>query len=220
MKNDHLPLAVDGGQIDHPLARAAPTNNRPNYERLETSYSPRCLMTNATAVCVHEITASAEGPRSTASQPVCKCLLPCPRDHCLITKQHKHKARRAQILLASEAFESVSVRDASAYASSHIGSKLLLIIASVSGHTTHTCPLSKKLTGQAPEQVPNTQRLHAYFFVTAMKAATNLFFLRSAMIPMLPNLYYMLACYNHLLHHTQKRTTILVTASNSSLPSA
>jgi hypothetical protein len=149
----------------------------------------------------------AEGPRSTASQPVCKWLLPCPRDHCLITKQHKHKARRAQILLASEAFESVSVRDASAYASSHIGSKLLLIIASVSGHTTHTCPLSKKLTGQAPEQVPNTQRLHAYFF-------------RSTMIPMLSDLYYMLACYNHLLHHTQKRTTILVTASNSSLHSA
>ena len=57
-------------------------------------------------------------------------------------------------------------------------------------------------------------------FVTAMKAATNLFFLRSAMIPMLSNLYYMLACYNHLLHHTQKRTTILVTASNSSLHSA
>ena len=175
--------------------------------------------------CVHEITASAEGPRSTASHPVCKWLLPCPRDQCLITKQHKHKARRAQILLASEAFESVSVRDASAYASSHIGSKLLLIIASVSGHTTHTCPLSKKLTGQAPEQVPNTQRLHAYFLlpVTAMKAATNLFFLRSAMIPMLSNLYYMLACYtcyNHLLHHTQKRTTILVTASNSSLHSA
>ena len=72
---------------------------------------------------------------------------------------------------------------------------------------TPACPLSKKLTGQAPEQVPNTQRLHAYFF-------------RSTMIPMLSNLYYMLACYNHLLHHTQNRTTILVTASNSSLHSA
>ena len=38
------------GQIDHPLARAAPTNTRPNYERLKTSYSPWNLMTNATAV--------------------------------------------------------------------------------------------------------------------------------------------------------------------------
>ena len=106
----------------------------------------------------------AEGPRSTASQPVCKWLLPCPRDQCLITKQHKHKARRAQILLASEAFESVSVRDASAYASSHIGSKLLLIIASVSGHTTHTCPLSKKLTGHLSKYQTHRDFMHIFCY--------------------------------------------------------
>ena len=188
----------------------------------------------------------AEGPRSTASQPVCKWLLPCPRawDHSLWQKDQE-ALRHSRCVNGFCHAHGTSVwsqnntntkqgEPKSCWHQKHLNqcrfemhlhtllptldqsSCSLLLQCRAIRHTPVLCPRSWLDTWASTKHTETS----CIFFVTAMKAATNLFFLRSAMIPMLSNLYYMLACYNHLLHHTQKRTTILVTASNNSLHSA